>query len=303
MVTPDKPELSNGYTRIASAILENLATVRLSGREWNVLMVIFRQTYGWNRKEARISLTQFASFTGLPAAKVCGVLKSLESKGIVCIGRESITHVYSFQKYLTRWRTNLRMKPCRATQTIPENGSTGTPENGSTSTPLEGSTTIPENGNPGIYMIKDISKYTHKRKSAKPPAPGVHELITAYTEAYEEQYHRKPIVNWGQWGRELKLWLVDHDVEYLAKVIDRFMQSNDPWIVSCAHSLGALKARINALMSELDEQTADEFDLEESVRVTNERYAEEQEFKAAAAERRSRASGVGVGDDEQGCTA
>ena len=45
------PQKENGYTPIAHEILEALAKQLLSPDEWRILMIIFRKTYGWDKKE------------------------------------------------------------------------------------------------------------------------------------------------------------------------------------------------------------------------------------------------------------
>lgn len=59
------PQIENGYTKIATEIIEKFCYYRISGEEWLVLWVVLRKTYGWNKKEDKISLSQFADLTKL----------------------------------------------------------------------------------------------------------------------------------------------------------------------------------------------------------------------------------------------
>ena len=59
-------QVENGnYSRIHNDILMALAAARLNGMEWSALMYIFRQTYGWGKKEDTISYSQFADVMGV----------------------------------------------------------------------------------------------------------------------------------------------------------------------------------------------------------------------------------------------
>lgn len=49
------PQLEDGYTRISNPILEALSRSGLSGSERSILDVVFRYTYGFNKKHARLS--------------------------------------------------------------------------------------------------------------------------------------------------------------------------------------------------------------------------------------------------------
>jgi phage replication O-like protein O len=50
-------DLDNGYTRIANEILEAMAKIKLSPTQYRILFVVWRYTYGFQRKEHKLSLT------------------------------------------------------------------------------------------------------------------------------------------------------------------------------------------------------------------------------------------------------
>jgi len=62
-------------------------------------MVIFRLTYGWNRKEAEISFGEFSKMTGIKRRHCVRGLKSL---------REEILLVFTDQGTLTRQYTDFK---------------------------------------------------------------------------------------------------------------------------------------------------------------------------------------------------
>lgn len=47
------PQCENGFTKIANELMEALAKIRIPGEARQVLDVIFRQTYGWNKKRIK----------------------------------------------------------------------------------------------------------------------------------------------------------------------------------------------------------------------------------------------------------
>jgi phage replication O-like protein O len=83
------PQKENGYTVIANEILEALMRIRLSGEEWKCLLVILRKTYGWNKKEDKISLSQFVLMTGMKKQSVHRALKKLSSKNISSVSKKA----------------------------------------------------------------------------------------------------------------------------------------------------------------------------------------------------------------------
>lgn len=58
-------DLSNGYTRIANEIQKLKPRLRMSGREWQCLEAVIWLTYGWNKKQDRVTNTVIAGLTGL----------------------------------------------------------------------------------------------------------------------------------------------------------------------------------------------------------------------------------------------
>lgn len=77
------PQTEDGYTKIANELLDALCKIRIPGEARQILDVIFRKTYGWNKKEDDISLGQFAEATGLSKIHVCQNLKKLLKMNII----------------------------------------------------------------------------------------------------------------------------------------------------------------------------------------------------------------------------
>jgi len=99
------PQKENGYTAIANKIMEALASIRIPGEARQVLDVILRKTYGWNKKEDKISLSQFKKATGLlrPNIRARGKLLNMNIISVIQKDNTDIT-TYRFQKDYTKWK-------------------------------------------------------------------------------------------------------------------------------------------------------------------------------------------------------
>ena len=105
------PQTEDGYLRIANEIAEELARLHLSGNQWRLLWVVLRQSYGWNQKEARISMTQFCQKTGLDRRNAARELKSLIDRKIVVKNDNSFIATYRFQKDFSQWKPLSKKTP------------------------------------------------------------------------------------------------------------------------------------------------------------------------------------------------
>jgi len=93
-------QLENGYTRIANEILDALAKTNIGGYDMRVLLVVVRQTYGYNQNFCNIPLGKFALMTGLRKAHVLRSLKKLyEMKLVTKCGNGH----YRFHKNYDEW--------------------------------------------------------------------------------------------------------------------------------------------------------------------------------------------------------
>jgi phage replication O-like protein O len=109
------PQIENGYTRIANEIMEALAKIRIPGEARQVLDAVFRKTYGWNKREDKISLSQFEKMTGLARPSICRAIKKLlimniieksgNSKSLFTKRGNDKISVYSIQKNHNDWLT------------------------------------------------------------------------------------------------------------------------------------------------------------------------------------------------------
>lgn len=63
-------DLDDGFTRLATTLLEEYAGADLTKRQFKVLLAVLRMTYGWNKPHDRIANSQIAEITKLPIKRV-----------------------------------------------------------------------------------------------------------------------------------------------------------------------------------------------------------------------------------------
>lgn len=98
------PQKENGYTPIANELLEALARIRISGEARQILDVIIRKTYGFNKPDDPISLSQFRLATGLHKSAVCKGLLKLKELNLITQKVTSIASSYSINKDFDTWK-------------------------------------------------------------------------------------------------------------------------------------------------------------------------------------------------------
>lgn len=98
------PKIEDGYTKIANEIMDALCRYRIPGEQRQCLDFILRKTYGFNKKEDRISNGQFCKATGLKKPSVCRALKGLIDKNIVSKKVNNYIPSYCFNKHYKKWK-------------------------------------------------------------------------------------------------------------------------------------------------------------------------------------------------------
>lgn len=104
------PQLENGYIKIANEIMEAMICrpQLMRGALFPVIAVVWRKTYGWNKKEDAISISQFVEMTGYSKRAIIYALQELEAKNVLFVtraggGLHKETNVISFNKNYNEW--------------------------------------------------------------------------------------------------------------------------------------------------------------------------------------------------------
>ena len=71
------------YTRVANNIIEKLAQAPLTASELRVVLYIMRQTYGWRRKETKISIHDISKSTKIAKRHIYRILDRLEVDNVI----------------------------------------------------------------------------------------------------------------------------------------------------------------------------------------------------------------------------
>ena len=100
------PQTENGFTRIANEVLESVYSRKFSANQLTIVLVIWRKTYGYQRKEHEFSLSYFSEVTGIDRKAVKRVVDSLiENKVILVVKEAGFTsaRVLEFNKDYEEW--------------------------------------------------------------------------------------------------------------------------------------------------------------------------------------------------------
>lgn len=99
------PQKENGSTDIAHEIMEALMRIRIPGEARQIIDTVFRQTYGWHKKEDRIALSQFCGFTLMKKPTVIRAIKKAHAMNIIIIKKDNTNNSsYSINKDFSKWK-------------------------------------------------------------------------------------------------------------------------------------------------------------------------------------------------------
>ena len=101
-------QLENGnYTRIVNKVIDELVKAPLLGAELAICFFILRKTYGYNKKEDEISLSQFQSGINRSRPTITKALKNLQLVNILKLVKPGNTkgacNIWLFNKYYKTW--------------------------------------------------------------------------------------------------------------------------------------------------------------------------------------------------------
>ncbi|ETT46232.1 hypothetical protein BSK66_31680 [Paenibacillus odorifer] len=102
----DGPQIEDGYTRVANEILEQVALRKFNATQLRIIMIVWRYTYGYRRKDHDFALTFLQQLTCLSASTVkreVGLL--IKSKVILVTQKETsvMPRRLSFNKHYEQW--------------------------------------------------------------------------------------------------------------------------------------------------------------------------------------------------------
>ncbi|MDZ7370235.1 MAG: replication protein [candidate division KSB1 bacterium] len=183
-------QLEHGYTKIANEILERMALTKLSPTQFRLIFVIWRYTYGFNRKDHEMSLSFLAEATGVHKQRVKQELDKLIESNIIIVTEEgtfSKSRKLAFNKDYDTWRLQSTKE-----STVSEIAYTTVSKNADTTVSEIADTTVSEFA---YQEIKDINKDLNKnidvvvvnahrfyQDNFGPMSPYIAECITKWAE-------------------------------------------------------------------------------------------------------------------------
>ncbi|HFV9307447.1 TPA: replication protein [Citrobacter freundii] len=96
-------DLSNGYTKVANEIQQLKPRLRMSGREWQCFEAVIWLTYGWNKKQDRVTNTVIAELTGLSDTHVSDAIKALAERKIIFNQKQGMMKLVGVNTELSGW--------------------------------------------------------------------------------------------------------------------------------------------------------------------------------------------------------
>lgn len=162
------------FARIHNDILTALAVGRFTGSEYRCLLFLFRMTYGWQKKEDTLSISQWAAGVGMEFEKrhnVWRTLQGLVDKKVICVrdNGNNRPKTWGFNKYIEQWDASLfplTVMPSDNSSVIQDDNSpeaTVIPDDNSPVMPQDNKTVMPQDTNK-----RQVKK--EKEKAATPSA-------------------------------------------------------------------------------------------------------------------------------------
>lgn len=237
------PQAENGHLDLANELVEQFFRLQLSGYQWRLLWVILRQTWGWHKKEDRISLSYFEEKTWISQKHIQRAIKELMGMNIIIRREETYVKTFSFQKNYELWKPTPKLgSPKKGSPKLggPEIGAGETPKKGSKQTPKLGST-------------KEIKETSQKKllRDSKKPNPAVKKFIDFWYQSFQSHFGTPYAVNGGKEGKLVKALLATHPLENLKDLAELFFKSNDPFIQNAGYTLGVFSSQVNKLSPKL----------------------------------------------------
>lgn len=98
-------QLENGYIRIATDLGYAMTRTRISGEEGQIFWTILMKTFGFNKTEDEIALSQFEKLTNISKPHIIRAMKKLKDKNMINIAKNGKqSNIYSIVKDFDLWK-------------------------------------------------------------------------------------------------------------------------------------------------------------------------------------------------------
>lgn len=127
------PQLEDGHTRIANELLDAIVRFDFSKRQYKVVFFVIRKTYGWNKKEDVMSLSQIVDGTGLQRNHSCETVNELSVMKVLLKQEHRNGQLIKLNKNYGEWRLFPKQEHVPKTGTdCSQNRTEGVPKTGTT---------------------------------------------------------------------------------------------------------------------------------------------------------------------------
>jgi len=113
------PQKEQGFTTVANELLEQIIASGLNGTEISIVMLVIRKTYGWNKKQDEISLSQFCDHIPVSKTSICSALKNLQLVKILVLvkkGKSKLcSNTWQLNKDYDKWQLVKKTKLVKKT--------------------------------------------------------------------------------------------------------------------------------------------------------------------------------------------
>ncbi|MBI2600490.1 replication protein [Candidatus Daviesbacteria bacterium] len=242
---------STDYFKVRNSFAEALARINTSEYETRLLWVIIRKTWGWNKDEDYISVTQFEKATGINRSNAHPSLLKLEEKKIIIINRTGHINKYRINTNVNEWVHKEGKNVIPINNVIPADNiipPTNTPlfEDITTSLSQETITketekTIKQNtSNINSDSIKNSLPVKTEQPNKQIP---LQKLVSYYKQLYKGKFNHEPVISsmsWGKWGKLLKTKLEQgYSLKEIAILLQTFAKSKESDPKRLGFDLGA----------------------------------------------------------------
>lgn len=102
------PQKENGYTAVANELLERIVATGLNGTELAIIFLVLRKTYGYQKKQDEISLSQFCNAIPVSKKTIVTALFNLQLVKILTLVKKgsskNCSNLWAFNKDYETWQ-------------------------------------------------------------------------------------------------------------------------------------------------------------------------------------------------------
>lgn len=194
------PQKENGYTAIANEILEKVMATPFIATHLKIILVCWRYSYGFNKKDAALSESFIANATGISKRYISSELKTLFDCNVLKIIKEASytsSRVIAFNKNYDEWEYGTIVPQVNQNSTVESEHSTTVEPQFSTTDELQ----------------------FHQKRQYKDNIKDIYILIFNYWNSKKIIVHRKLTDKLKQ---RIKTTLEDYTKEEVYKAIDNY---------------------------------------------------------------------------------